>query len=270
MSDNKKYYWLKLNEDFFDDDTVTWLEEQENGKDYVIFYLKLCLKSLKDDGRLIRYVGEKLIPYDVKALAKLTNTKVDTVAIALKVFADIGLIERLETGEIYLTQINELIGKETESAKRMRKKRLIEQKDSNKYIASQCAHNVQKSDIEIEIEKELEIDKEIDKEKPSSGKPDPIPYAKIIDYLNNKAGRSFKNVEANKKLIRARWNEGFVFDDFKKVIDIKTNEWIKDTKMASYLRPATLFGNKFDQYLNQQPKEVINNRQSEYERELGF
>ena len=269
MSDNKKYYWLKLNENFFDDDTITWLEDQENGKDYVIFYLKLCLKSLKDDGKLIRYVGEKLIPYDVKALAKLTNTKVDTVAIALKVFADIGLIERLETGEIYLTQINELIGKETESAKRMRKKRLIEQKDSNKYIASQCAHNVQKCDTEIEIEKELEIDKEIKPVKPSSGKPDSIPYSQVIDYLNNETGKSFKNVESNRKLIRARFHDGFTLDDFKKVIDTKAADWLHDDKMSSYLRPATLFGNKFDQYLNQQPKGVTNNQPREYS-ELGF
>lgn len=250
MSDNKKYYWLKLNENFFDDDTITWLEDQENGKDYVIFYLKLCLKSLKDDGKLIRYVGEKLIPYDVKALAKLTNTKVDTVAIALKVFADIGLIERLETGEIYLTQINELIGKETESAKRMRKKRLIEQKDSNKYIASQCAHNVQKCDTEIE--KELEIDKEIEKEKPSSGKPDSIPYSQVIDYLNNETGKSFKNVESNRKLIRARFHDGFTLDDFKKVIDTKAAEW-RGTDMEQYLRPITLFGTRFESYLNQKP-----------------
>ena len=128
MSKNKRYYWLKLKEDFFEDDTISWLEEQENGKDYVIFYLKLCLKSLKDEGQLIRYVGERLIPYDVKALAKITDTAPDTVAVAMKAFLDIGLIEHLETGEIYMTQINEMIGSETESARRMRKKRLLDNK----------------------------------------------------------------------------------------------------------------------------------------------
>ena len=89
MAGNKRYYWLKLDENFFEDDTIAWLEEQENGKDYVIFYLKLALKSLKDEGRLIRYVGETLIPYDVKALAKLTNTPIDTVSIAIKTFVEI-------------------------------------------------------------------------------------------------------------------------------------------------------------------------------------
>ena len=135
MAENKRYYWLKLNESFFEDDTIAWLEEQENGKDYVIFYLKLALKSLQDEGRLIRYVGETLIPYDVKALAKLTNTPIDTVAIAIKIFVEIGLIARLDTGEIYLNQIDEMIGAETDVAKRVRKhrakKRAIGQQEIN-------------------------------------------------------------------------------------------------------------------------------------------
>lgn len=74
MSKNKKYYWLKLKEDFFEEDAISWIEEQENGKDYCLFYLKLCLKSLKTNGLLIRNVGSMLVPYDVKTLARLTNT----------------------------------------------------------------------------------------------------------------------------------------------------------------------------------------------------
>ena len=61
----------------------------------------------KRAGNLIRYVGEELIPYDVKSLAKLTNTDQDTVAVSLKVFEEIGLIERTGAGEIYMKQINE-------------------------------------------------------------------------------------------------------------------------------------------------------------------
>lgn len=165
---NKRYYWLKLNENFFEDDTMTWLEEQENGKDYIIFYLKLCLKSLSDDGYLVRYVGEKLIPYDIRALAKITNTSADTVAVAMKTFIDIGLISQYDTGEIYMNQINELIGSETDSAKRMRKKRIMDNKNQ---LPSQSAHNVQLSDsvvhlsdTEIEEEKELDLDIEQEEE----------------------------------------------------------------------------------------------------------
>ena len=160
----KRYYWLKLNEGFFEDDTMRYLEEQENGKDYIIFYLKLCLKSLSDEGILVRYVGEKLIPYDVPALARLTDTKSDTVAVAMKLFLDIGLIQRYDTGEIYINQINEMIGTETDSAKRMRKKRLLEHQ---KQLPSQSAHNVQRSDTEIDIDIELEKEIDIEKDKPS-------------------------------------------------------------------------------------------------------
>ena len=66
---DKRYYWLKLKEDFFQDEAIEWLEEQENGKEYCLFYLKLCLKSLKDDGKLIRTVGNLLIPYSTEKLA---------------------------------------------------------------------------------------------------------------------------------------------------------------------------------------------------------
>ena len=83
-------------------------------------------------------------------------------------------------------------------------------------------------------------------------KPDPIPYREIIDYLNQKTGKSFKHSAAgHRKSIKARWNEGYRLDDFEKVIDTKCGDWLKDTNMAQYLRPATLFGTKMDQYLNQ-------------------
>ena len=82
--------------------------------------------------------------------------------------------------------------------------------------------------------------------------PDPIPYREIIDYLNQKAGKNFKHSAAgNKKVIKARWNEGYRLDDFEKVIEVKSAEWLNDSNMNQYLQPSTLFGNKFDQYLNQ-------------------
>lgn len=79
------------------------------------------------------------------------------------------------------------------------------------------------------------------------------PYEQIIDYLNEKASSNFKhNSEATKRLIRARWAEGNRLDDFKKVIDNKTSDWINDDKMKKYLRPSTLFNaSKFEGYLNE-------------------
>ena len=84
---------------------------------------------------------------------------------------------------------------------------------------------------------------------------DTIPYKEIIDYLNEKANRNFGYIETYKRLIRARFNQGYTLENFKQVIDTKVNEWGNDDKMKTYLQPSTLFGTKFDQYLNQKPVE---------------
>ncbi|MGY0692948.1 conserved phage C-terminal domain-containing protein [Virgibacillus sp. FSP13] len=79
-----------------------------------------------------------------------------------------------------------------------------------------------------------------------------IPYVEIINYLNDATGKKYRSsTNKTKTLIKARWNEGFGTDDFKKVIDTKTAEWMHDNKMQKFLRPDTLFGTKFEGYLNQ-------------------
>lgn len=79
-----------------------------------------------------------------------------------------------------------------------------------------------------------------------------IPFKEIINYLNQKTGSHFKATSsATQRMIHARWREGYNLNDFKKVIDIKCDEWLHDQKMYVYLRPSTLFGTKFENYLNQ-------------------
>jgi len=74
----------------------------------------------------------------------------------------------------------------------------------------------------------------------------------VIQYLNEKTNSDYKpSTQRTLSLIRAREREGFTLEDFKKVIDIKTEEWLTDSRMNQYLRPATLFGSKFESYLNQ-------------------
>lgn len=78
-----------------------------------------------------------------------------------------------------------------------------------------------------------------------------IPYEEIINYLNLKANKNFRhNIKKTRSLIQARFNEGFTLNDFKIVIDKKCKEWLK-TEFEKYLRPETLFSNKFEGYLNQ-------------------
>lgn len=149
----KRYYWLKLKEDFFEEDTIEWLEEQENGKEYCLFYLKMCLKSIKTEGILIRKVGNILVPYDEKHLAKITNTDFDTVVVAMELFKKIGLIQILEGGEIFIPGMDEMIGSETEKAKFMRNKRAKEKEqllDSNRI--EQSSNNVTQNSNKVTID----------------------------------------------------------------------------------------------------------------------
>lgn len=88
-------------------------------------------------------------------------------------------------------------------------------------------------------------------EKPSSSVKDVIPYSEIIKYLNDKSDKRFRNIESHKFHIRARWNEGYRIEEFKKVIDNKVHSWLGDSTADSWLRPKTLFGPKFDDYLNE-------------------
>lgn len=174
----KRYYWLKLKEDFFDEDTINWIEEQENGKEYVLFYLKLCLKSLKTDGTLIRNVGDMLIPYDTKKLSQMTNTDFDTVAIAMKLFEKIGLIQVLDNGEIFIKQLKEMVGSETDKAALMRKKRANDKLAGNNVtkMLPKCSKNVTQSKSKSKS-KSIELDKDKD-----------IDERKIFDYWNSKEG----------------------------------------------------------------------------------
>ena len=204
----KRYYWLKLKEDFFDDDTMQYIEEQENGIHYSNFYMKLCLKSLKSEGKLIRLIGDTLIPYDVKSLSKLTGVDIDTVRVAMALFERIGLVKILDTGELYLTQMQEMIGSETDKAQIMRRKRAEE-----KSIGNNVTHMLPECYTEKEKEKEIEI--EIDKR-------ERINYQEIVDLYNNTCV-SFPRVvsisENRKKAIRARLKT-YCVEDLKKVFEI--------------------------------------------------
>ncbi|HUT63037.1 MAG TPA: phage replisome organizer N-terminal domain-containing protein, partial [Anaerolineae bacterium] len=180
---NKKYYWLKLKEDFFDEDTISWIEEQDNGKEYCLFYLKLCLKSLHNNGVLIRTVGEKLIPYDPKKLSEITRTDVDTVMVAMDLFSKIGLIEKLENGEIYLKQLSEMVGSETSKAILMRRKRALDKMGNNVTKA------LPKCDPEIEIEIDKEIDKEIEIDKELNASQSNELFEKFWDIYDLKKGK---------------------------------------------------------------------------------
>lgn len=131
--EKKHWWWIRLEENFFDDDAISWLEEQENGKEYTIFYLKLCLKSLRHGGRLERQVGKVTIPYDVAGLAKITRSSADTVRKAVTALQTAGLIEIQDNETYFMSQLYSMVGSAINSpaANKKRKQRARKKHEKN-------------------------------------------------------------------------------------------------------------------------------------------
>ena len=163
MSDNKKYYYLRLKDNFFDSDELKILESMKDGYLYSNILLKLYLRSLKNDGKLV--VNER-IPYNAEMLASVTGHQVGTIKQALSMFKELGLIEVLENGAIYMLDIQNFIGKGSTEADRQRlyDRRISEERKQNKLTQSRNLEEICKKstpEIEIELEKDIEIEKEI-------------------------------------------------------------------------------------------------------------
>ena len=166
MSDNRKYYYLKLKENYFDDDSIVLLESMQDGVLYSNILLKLYLKSLKHGGRLQL---DEDIPYTAQMIATITRQQIGTVERALQIFLKLGLVEVLESGTFYMSNIELLIGQSSTEAERKRAARL-----QNKALSAPRTNGGHLSDIrppEIELEKEIEIKREIEKVRPETGPP---------------------------------------------------------------------------------------------------
>ena len=120
MSDNKKYYYLKLKEDFFDSEEMKVLESMPNGIEYQNVYLKMCLLSLKSDGALM---FKNMIPYSAEMLSSVLRVNIDTVRAAISLFAKMELITITDTETIYMSDIQALVGQSSTEAERIKKYR---------------------------------------------------------------------------------------------------------------------------------------------------
>ena len=159
MSDNKKYYYLRLKDNFFDSDELKILESMKDGYLYSNILLKLYLRSLKNDGKLV--VNDR-IPYNAEMLASVTGHQVGTIKQALSIFKDLGLIDVLENGAIYMLDIQNFIGRGSSEADRKREYRQrIENDRTNVQTKVQQISEKSPPEIEKELEKDIEIEKEI-------------------------------------------------------------------------------------------------------------
>lgn len=120
MADNKKYYYLKLKENFFEREEIKIIEALSNGHEYSLILIKMYLRSLKRDGKLMI---TDIIPYSPETLSKVLGHNVDTVRNAIEVFEEFGLVEKLDNGAIYLNEIQNFIGRSSTEADRKREQR---------------------------------------------------------------------------------------------------------------------------------------------------
>lgn len=257
MADEKRYYWLKLKDDFFQSRKMKKLRKVAGGDTYTIIYLKLQLLSINNDG-VIEFEGTDEDIFHQLSLD--VDEEIDDIKMTVAFCTTNDLIE-VQQDDLFLNDVPKLIGSEGASARRVRKHRLKQENKKQKALQSndlplQSNSHVTKCNTEIEIDKDIDIENRDIYSRAEPDRTHNIPYDEIIQYLNLKADREFRSTtKKTQSLIKARYNEGFTLDDFKTVIDTKTTAWKGKPEWDKYLRPETLFGTKFEGYLNE--KQVV-------------
>ena len=207
----KKYYWLKLKRDFFKRHDIRIIEEYPNGKEYILFYLKLLVESIDHEGEL-RF--SDTIPYNEQMLSVITNTNIDVVRSAMKLFVELKMIDIQDDATIYMAEVNKLIGSEWTSAERVRKLRQNQR-------ALQCNTDVTESNTEKEIEKDIDTEKEDIKPQKRFTKPtledvqaycqernNNVDAQKWYDYYSSNGWRVGKNPMKDWKAAIRTWERG--------------------------------------------------------------
>ncbi|MED4373553.1 phage replisome organizer N-terminal domain-containing protein [Bacillus licheniformis] len=257
--------WIKLSTQMFEDEKIKLIEQMPEADTILIIWVKLLAQAGKTNASGYIYLS-KNIPYTDEMLATIFNRPLPIVRMALQTFQQFGMIEVDENRFISITnwekhQNIDAMDKIREDTRKRVAKYRAKQKALKLSAPSNVTCNVtvtESNETEEEEEKEEEKEEENNilsgKPDEASSEKDEIPYKLIIDLLNKVAGTKYRHTTPKTKtLIKARWNEGFRFDDFKHVILVKCEEW-RGTDLDKYLRPETLFGTKFENYLNQKPK----------------
>ena len=273
MAKTKIYFWLKVDKKFFDNLFIKRLKNMPGGYTMTVIYIRLMLESLEDDC-ILYYEGY----FDslVQELALKLDVSEDDINMTVAYFTKCGLIQIDDDGHATLSQAKAMVESETNWAKYKRDQRKnsqnlpkLENVQNKKTISNSCPTEIEKENRVSSKSNNLYLDNIL------SGNPDynfptwleetaikdleKTKYKELwipIVYLNQVANKRYKFVDKTKRLLLARFKEGYTLEDFKQVIDIKTAEWKDSPEFSKYLRPETLFGSKFDGYLNQKPKTI--------------
>ena len=273
MAKTKIYFWLKVDKKFFDNLFIKRLKNMPGGYTMTVIYIRLMLESLEDDC-ILYYEGY----FDslVQELALKLDVSEDDINMTVAYFTRCGLIQIDDDGHATLSQAKAMVESETNWAKYKRDQRKnsqnlpkLENVQSKETFSNSCPTEIEKENRVNSKSNNLYLDNIL------SGNPDynfptwleetaikdleKTKHKELwipIAYLNQVANKRYKFVDKTKRLLLARFKEGYTLEDFKQVIDIKTAEWKDSPEFSKYLRPETLFGTKFDGYLNQKPKTI--------------
>jgi uncharacterized phage protein (TIGR02220 family)/predicted phage replisome organizer len=233
--------WISIATDIFNDEKMCTIESMPDGLSIEIVWFKiLCLAGkCNEDGFLMI---SREIPYTEEMMAKYFRMDIGIIQRSLETFQNLGMIEIIDSIYMVSNWMKYQNASELEHIRNINKARQQRYRDKQKLLLEQKKHNVTNNVTNNEfcsICNMLYVDV----------------YKDIINYLNTKSNSNYKyTTKKNQTLIHARCEEGFGIDDFKKVIDKKCAEWL-GTDWEKYLRPETLFGTKFEAYLNQKEKE---------------
>ncbi|OOO72404.1 phage replisome organizer N-terminal domain-containing protein [Staphylococcus saprophyticus] len=249
--------WIKLKVGMFDDSKIKYIEALPERDTIITIWVKLLTLAGKYNEQGYIMLSENL-PYNAEMLANEFNRPLNSVRLAIQTFQKLGMVE--DVGALRITNWKKHQNVEgLEKIRQQTRERVRKHREQNKLNNSNVTVTQgNATEEEIELDKELELEEEVNtlSGNPTTHQPH---YQPIINYLNEKTGKHYKHTtNKTQTVIKARWNEGFTEDDFRKVIDNKVAEW-KGTDMEKFLRPETLFGNKFEGYLNQQ----VSNKESD-------
>lgn len=232
--------WIKITTDVFDDEKIILIESLPDAYAIITVWFKLLCLAGKQNNSGVFMMNNKL-PYTEDMLATIFRMNKNTVSMALATFEQFGMVELVD-GVITIPNWDKHQSLDAYERKKARDK-LYQQERRSKQKQLALKSSDKSSDIAF-TEEDKDKEEDIEKE-----------YIYIIEYLNEKAKTNYKaSTKKTKSCIHARITEGFTVDDFKTVIDKKCAEWI-GTDFQQYLRPETLFGTKFESYLNAPTKQ---------------
>ena len=231
--------WIKIATNIFDDEKLLLIESLPESDAIIVIWFKLLCMAGKQNNNGVFLLNDK-IAYTDEMLATIFRKPVNVIRLAIMTFQQYGMVEIIDNViTIPNWEKHQNIDK-LETMKEQTRLRVAKCRERQKQLIET---NNNKCNVTETLRNDLEEDKEEDKNKNI--------IINIVEYLNLKTNSSYRATsDKTKRVINARLNEGFTLEDFKKVIDIKTAQWLGDEKMEQYLRPETLFGTKFESYLN--------------------